>query len=194
MNPDMKPGTLRCVSWDEVGTRVTIPAWKKFTSEYSAALEGVTAESLPDQIPKLRHIGSGIRDPKGMLLDPQQRTQRAGFLFGAGLALALIDHGWTLHSGPGVFHLQHGAEQLNPFSVVEQLMSGKLTRQDWIAQCNALGIGRACSSGRAAGGATRSATGSAAINRSSRLLASWASFAGKSTPRCSQGLKALPEN
>jgi len=141
MNPDMKPGTLKCVSWDEVGTRVTIPAWKKFTAEYSAALEGVTAESLPDQIPKLRQIGSGIRDPKGMLLDPQQRTQRAGFLFGAGLGLALIDHGWTLHSGPGVFHLQRGDEQLNPFSVVEQLMSGKLTRQDWIAQCNALGIG-----------------------------------------------------
>jgi Zn-dependent protease with chaperone function len=142
MNPDMKPGTLKCVSWDEVGTRVTIPAWKNFTAEYSAALEGVTAESLPDQIPKLRQIGSGIRDPKGMLLDPQQRTQRAGFLFGAGLGLALLDHGWTLYSGPGVFHLQRGDEQLNPFFVVEQLMSGKLTRQDWIAQCNALGIGR----------------------------------------------------
>jgi heat shock protein HtpX len=142
MNPDLKPGTLRCVSWDEVGTRVTILAWKKFTSEYSAALEGVTAESLPEQIPKLRQIGSGIRDPKGMLLDPPQRTQRAGLLFGAALSLALVDQGWTLHSGPGVFHLQRGTEQLNPFLVVEQLMSGKLTAPDWMAQCSALGIGR----------------------------------------------------
>ena len=142
MNPDMKPGTLKCVSWDEVGTRVTIPAWKKFTSEYSSALEGVAAESLPDQIPKLRQIGSGIRDPKGMLLDPQQRTQRAGYLFGAALALALLDHGWTLHSGPGIFHLQRGEEQLNPFSIMEQLMTSKLTPQAWIAQCNALGIGQ----------------------------------------------------
>jgi heat shock protein HtpX len=142
MNPDMKPGTLKCVAWNEVGTRVTIPAWKRFTSEYSSALEGATAESLPEQVPKLRQIGSGIRDPKGMLLDPQQRTQRAGYLFGAALGLALVDHGWTLHSGPGVFHLQRGSEQLNPFSVMEQLMSGTLTRQDWIAQCNALGIGQ----------------------------------------------------
>jgi Zn-dependent protease with chaperone function len=141
INPDMKPGTLQCVSWDEVGTRVTIPAWKKFTSEYSAALEGVTAQQLPDQIPKLRQIGSGIRDPKGMLLDPQQRTNRAGFLFGAALGLALVDHGWTLHSGPGVFHLQRADEQLNPFLVMEQLMKGKLTPQDWIARCKALGIG-----------------------------------------------------
>jgi heat shock protein HtpX len=142
MNPDMKPGTLKCVSWDEVGTRVTIPAWKRFTSEYPAPLQGVTAESLPEQIPKLRQIGAGIRDPKGMLLDPQQRTHRAAYLFGAALGIALIDQGWTLHSGPGVFHLQRDAEQLNPFIVVEQLLSGKLSARDWIARCNALGIGQ----------------------------------------------------
>lgn len=142
MNPDVKPGTLKCVSWDEVGKRVTIPAWKKFTSEYSSALEGVTAESLPDQIPKLRQIGSGIRDPKGMLLDPEQRTRRAAQLFAAGLGLALVDNGWTLHSGPGVFHLQRGKQELNPFLIVEELRSRKLTPQDWIAQCNSLGIGK----------------------------------------------------
>jgi hypothetical protein len=142
MNPDVKPGMLKCVSWDEVGSRVTIPGWKKFTAEYSSALMGVTAESLPEQVPKLRQIGAGIRDPKGMLLDPQQRTNRAAYLFGAGLGLAMIDQGWTLHSGPGVFHLQRGDEELNPFTVMEQLMSGKLTTQDWIARCKALGIGQ----------------------------------------------------
>jgi Zn-dependent protease with chaperone function len=141
MNPDMKPGTLKCVSWDEMGMRVTIPAWKKFTSQYGSELEGVTAESLPDQIPKLRQIGSGIRDPKGMLLDPEQRTQRAGNLFAAALGLALLDQGWTLHTSPGVFHMQWGAEQLNPFLIVAQLRSGQLTAQGWIAQCNSLGIG-----------------------------------------------------
>jgi heat shock protein HtpX len=142
MNPDLKPGMLKCVSWDETGTRVLIPAWKQFTSEYSSALEGVTAESLTDQIPKLRQIGAGIRDPKGMLLDPQQRTQRAGHLFAAGLVLALVEQGWALHSGPGILHLQLGTEELNPFSIIEQLMSGKLTAQAWIARCNALGIGQ----------------------------------------------------
>jgi hypothetical protein len=133
---------LKCVPWDEVGKRVTIPAWKKFTSEYSSTLEGVTAESLPDQIPKLRQIGSGIRDPKGRLLDPEQRTRRAAQLFAAGLGLALVDNGWTLQSGPGVFHLQRGQQELNPFLIVEELRSRKLTPQDWIAQCNSLGIGK----------------------------------------------------
>jgi hypothetical protein len=97
---------------------------------------------LPEQVPRLPQIGAGIRDPKGMLLDPLQRTQRAGYLFGAALGLALIDQGWTLHSGPGVFHLQRGTEELNPFSVMEQLMSGKLTKQDWILQCKTLDIGQ----------------------------------------------------
>ncbi len=141
MNPDMKPGSLKCISWDEVATRVRIPSWKKFTEEYASSLEGVTAASLPDQIPKLRQIGSGIRDPKGMLLDPQQRTYRAGHLFGAGLALALVDHGWTVHSTSGVFYLERGGEKVNPFLIIEQLMLGKLTAEKWVAQCDSLGIG-----------------------------------------------------
>jgi hypothetical protein len=77
-----------------------------------------------------------------MLLDPQQRTQRAGCLFGAGLGLALVDQGWTQHSGPGVFHLRRGTEELNPFSIIEQSMSGQLTAQNWVARCQALGIGQ----------------------------------------------------
>jgi heat shock protein HtpX len=140
--PDLKPGALQCISWDEVGTRVTIPSWKKFTAEYSASLEGVSVESLPAQIPKLRQIGAGIRDPKGVLLDPDQRARRAGQLFGAALGLALLDHGWALVSGPGVFYLQRGADNLNPFLVLDHLMNGKLTSEQWNAKCAELGISR----------------------------------------------------
>jgi len=140
INPDLKPGALKCVSWDELGARVTIPSWKRFIAEYSAPLQGVTAESLPAQIPKLRQIGAGIRDPKGMLLDSEQRTRRAAQLFGAALGLSLLDHGWMLVSGPGVFYLQHGSDTLNPFLALDHLMNGKLTAEDWSAKCAALGI------------------------------------------------------
>jgi heat shock protein HtpX len=141
LNPDVKPGTLSSISWDEVGAKVTIPRWKKFAAEYASILEGVSAESLPDRIPKLREIGAGMRDPKGMLLDPQQRTRRAGQLFGIGLALALLNHGWTLHTAPAVFYLSREADQLNPFLVMDQLMAGKLSAEDWRIQCRKLGIG-----------------------------------------------------
>jgi hypothetical protein len=140
--PDLKPGTLKCVSWDEVGARVTIPNWRKFVMEYASFLQGVTAESLPAQVPNFRQVGDRMRNPKGMLLDPQQRTRRAGQLFGVGLALTLIDHGWTLQVSPGVFKLVNASTSLNPFEIIDQLMAGKLSAQQWTEQCRTLGISK----------------------------------------------------
>jgi len=138
--PDMRPGTLKYVSWDEVAIRVTIPSWRRFVSEYAEPLKGVTAESLPDQIPKFREIGSHIRDPKGMLLWPAQRTVRAGGLFASALALAMIQAGWELQVQPAIFHIRRGEKELNPFDAVNQMMKGKLSREAWAAQCRELGI------------------------------------------------------
>jgi Zn-dependent protease with chaperone function len=139
--PEFKPGTLTSITWEIVGDRVTIPGWKEYAGEYSRLLRGVTPESLPDQIPNLRNVGFEIRDPKGMLLSPEQRTERAAGLFAVGLGLTLLDHGWTLHKEPGVFYLQRNSDQLNPFAIVEQLRSGKLSGSDWRTQCRELGIG-----------------------------------------------------
>jgi heat shock protein HtpX len=138
--PDIKPGTLRYVSWDEVALRITVPAWQKTVAAHAADLKGVTAESIPDQVPKFREIGSRIPDPKGMLLEPNQRTQRAGQLFAAALALALFENHWQLHVQPGVFHLRRGSDEWNPFVAVQELMAGKLSRADWVSKCQALGI------------------------------------------------------
>jgi len=139
-NPDMKAGTLQLVSWDEVAEKVTLPAWKKFTQEYASALEGVTAGALPDQIPKLLQVGSKMRDPKGMLLGPEQRTQRAAFFFGAALALALVERGWKINLQPGILELSAPSDSTNIFPLFEQMMSGKLSAQGWIAKCQQLGI------------------------------------------------------
>ncbi len=141
LNPEVKPGTLTSIRWDEVASRVTLPRWRKSAAEYSFVLEGVTAESLPEQVPTLRQIGAGIRDPVGMLLDPAQRAHRAGQLFGVGLALALLADGWTLTDTPGVFYFGRDGRRLNPFVVMDQLMADTLSAEDWRAQCAELGIG-----------------------------------------------------
>lgn len=138
--PDMRPGTLKYVSWDEVTIRVTIPSWQKFVTEYAEPLRGVTAEALPNQIPRFREIGSRIRDPRGMLLSPPQRTARAGGLFASALALALIRTGWELQVQPAIFHIRRGDQELNPFDAVDQLMAGKLSNQAWADRCRELGI------------------------------------------------------
>lgn len=137
---DIRPGSLKYVSWDDLAVQVTIPSWRKFVSEYAEPLRGVTAESLPDEIPKLREIGSRIRDPKGMLLSPDQRTARAAGLFASALALAMIQHGWELQVGPGLFRMSRGKREFNPFLAVDQLMTKKLSPEAWAVQCQELGL------------------------------------------------------
>ncbi len=138
--PDLSAGSLNYVHWDDVALRVTIPSWQRFVAEYSEALEGVTAEAIPDHVSRFRDIGSRIRDPKGMLLDPQQRTARAGRLFAAALALTLIRNGWELQVQPAIFHIRRGSQEFNPFEAVQQLMAQKISRDAWVSKCSDLGI------------------------------------------------------
>ncbi len=140
--PDIPSGSLQYVRWDDVAVRVTIPSWQSFVEEYADDLKGVSAESIPDQIPNFRQIGAHIRDPKGMLLSAGQRTFRAGGLFAGALALAMVHTGWELEVDPGVFRMRRGIHELNPFDAVNQLMAGKLSREDWVARCQELGLSR----------------------------------------------------
>jgi heat shock protein HtpX len=140
VNPRLKPGSLQSISWDEVGARVTIPTWRSFVAEYSSLVAGITAVSLPDVVPNLRNIGDSMRDPKGLLLDPQQRARRAGHLFAAALSLALLDRGWQLVTGPGSHRLRGPGGDLNLFLEIEKLASGKTPAGEWVIRCRTLGI------------------------------------------------------
>ena len=140
LNPTLPQGSLLCVTWDEVASSVTIPGWRAFAKQHGGSLDGIAVGSIAYAFPKLAEIGAKIPDPKGMLLTPTQRTQRAGQLLSVGLALALLDNGWQLHVAPGVFHFQKGSEQLNPFLIVPQLMEGKLTREAWAKRSEELGL------------------------------------------------------
>jgi heat shock protein HtpX len=138
--PELKPATLKHISWAEVGARVMIPQWKKFVAEYSSLLTGVTAQSLSDQVQEFSRIGDNMRNPAGLVLDAKQRTRRASQLFAAGLALALLDRGWKLVTEPGIFYLRGEKVNLNPFLEVERLAAGKLSADEWLARCRLLGI------------------------------------------------------
>ena len=140
LNPDLPATALSHIEWDKVPAEVTLPFWRKLASEYSQLFEGITCDSIPDVIPKLSTIGESIRDPKGMLLSHDQRTQRAAHLVGVGLALTLLSNGWELHSGPGVFHFQKGTEKFSPFAKTYELLQKKITREAWHAQCQELGM------------------------------------------------------
>lgn len=140
LNPSLPKGSLRRAGWDEIGCTVTIPAWKSAVGEYASLMQGIAAESLPDVVNRLSEMGSKIRDPKGMLLTREQRTQRAGHLLAMALGLALLEKGWQLEAQPGSFYLHRGAERMNVFAVMEDLIAGELSREAWTARCNELGI------------------------------------------------------
>jgi len=140
VNPKLEEGSLRRVGWDVLGSMVTIPAWKSAVAGYGAFMQGVTAESLPELIPKLPDIGRQLRDPKGMLLTPEQRTQRAGKLVASALALTLLDKGWQLETQPGQFYFYRDSEKMNVFRLVDDLIAGKLSGDAWAGRCDELGI------------------------------------------------------
>jgi hypothetical protein len=91
-------------------------------------------------IPKVPELGSHIQDPTGMLLTGAQRTRRAGQLLAAGFAVSLINHGWKLRAQPGVLSIWRGDDQINPFLMVDELISGELSAKTWASQCCQLGI------------------------------------------------------
>jgi Zn-dependent protease with chaperone function len=139
-NPGMPTNSLKRVSWEELGSKVLIPSWANSVAEYASLLQGITAENLPEALGRIPHIAPHIRDPKGMLLRPEQRVERARLLLSAAFGLALVDHGWTVHSRPGNFHLDHGANQLHPHKLVLQLSDGAISKEAWATRCKEMGI------------------------------------------------------
>jgi len=140
LNPKQNVGSLKLAQWEELGETIYVPGWRKFVGEYAALLAGVRAGSLPEKIKGLAEMGSRIRDPKGMLLKPQQRVQRARELLAASLSLSLMASGWELHAQPGDFYFQRGDEKFQPFRAVHELANGKITGEVWMARAKALGI------------------------------------------------------
>lgn len=133
-------GGLRRVKWDEVGSTVTIPAWRSAVSGLAPIVGESTVESLTETVKDLAGIGSRIADPKRMLLAPEQRKQRAGQLLAIALGLALLDKGWQLEAQPGEFFLYRGSEKVDVFQLLNELADGKIGQEAWKEKCEEMGI------------------------------------------------------
>ncbi|MGC2230462.1 MAG: M48 family metallopeptidase, partial [Candidatus Acidiferrum sp.] len=139
-NPKLAKNSLRQVGWDEVGQTVTIPGWRAAVGEYAQLMVGFRAGSLPEVLKELPQLGSKIRDPRGMLLSREQRTQRAGHLLGMALGLALLEKGWELEAQPGNFYFHHNSERINVHAWMEELIGGRTSAETWTNRCKELGI------------------------------------------------------
>lgn len=140
MNPQIANGSLRHVAWDDVGAQVTIPFWRSELAKFGSLLLGKKAISVPDLLKQLPQIGSRLPDPKGTLLTPKQRADRAAHLLGMAVSLILLEKGWKLYSQPAISELRRGGETLNAFGLVNDFLAGKIVPEDWVQKCAQLGI------------------------------------------------------
>jgi heat shock protein HtpX len=128
--------TLRPISWDEAST-VYLDVWRKRCRDKRAALDGITAEMLPQV----------CRDPASYIdriAAPNQGVERVNVLFslvGAALTVLLSRCGWIIEAAPGdpVTATVDG-EIIMPFEVPGRLLRGELRAEEWLRTCREAGI------------------------------------------------------
>ena len=140
MNPQIPKDSLQHVAWDDLGTLVTIPFWRSEVAKFGPLLLSRKVVSLPDLLKQLPEIGSRLPDPKGTLLTPNQRTERAAHLLGIAVSLILLERGWKVHTQPAVLQFSRDGETLDAFGLVNDLLVGTLSPEDWVQKCLHLGI------------------------------------------------------
>jgi heat shock protein HtpX len=135
LSPNLNLTNMKRLDWDTAGAAVYLPLWRSQIAEHSSAFAGLTAASLADIATRLDEIGARIPDPKGMLLDREQRNNRVAGMLSHTLAVALVDRGWQLHLQPGSFYLELGEIRLVPSELIQQLRSGAMKADQWLALC-----------------------------------------------------------
>jgi Zn-dependent protease with chaperone function len=139
-NPDLPKNSLRPVTWEAKGIMILVPSWGKFVKDHASQLHGITVANLPESLGRVPQIAQEFPDPKGVLLSLEQRVQQARGLLGSAFTLTLLRQGWSVHTRPGEFFLEHGEKRMDPFKMVLQLSDGVISREAWGAKCAELGI------------------------------------------------------
>lgn len=132
---------LEPLAWDDVGQKVYQPQWEQLRKQNSAALAGLTAESLPEITADLPAFGQRCLDHAGESVNPDEHENLATGVLGTALLLALVERGGQCSADPGKpVSVRFQAKAIEPFEIVKDLAAGKLSPPDWQAQCRELGL------------------------------------------------------
>src|SRR5579883_93577 len=144
ISPNIKKESLRPVNWSQVAETVIVPSWRSEVREHRAILQGVRVEDLAGLARSLHRAGAQIPDPKGTLLSPQQRAERAARLYTVAVCLLLLDKGWQLDVQPGMSRMYRGDDQVEPLDMINNLRNEHASSREWAATCQRLGIAGLC--------------------------------------------------
>jgi heat shock protein HtpX len=140
LKPDLRQRNLQAVDWMVARPKVLLDIWTKSVARVAPCLQSVTVECIPAVISDLAPLAALIPDPPGMLLDREQRTERAVEFVGCALALVLLQQGWILTATPGECHFTREQVSVNPFDLVSDLAAKTCDQASWIRRVTAMGI------------------------------------------------------
>jgi heat shock protein HtpX len=130
---------LKVVGWGDLSQALP-KMWAEDIRSNGNLLSGLTPDDIPNLLPRLAEIGSRMPDPKGTLLSPNQRTQRAAELIGTALALLISNVGWPLRISPGERYFDIIGERFSVQESLAALFEKKTSREQWIELCQKMRI------------------------------------------------------
>jgi hypothetical protein len=143
---------LKPIEWEDVGNVALVPMYREILQQNRQVLRAVTPAGLPLQARRLMDLKHELFDEDGERIDLSREEyaeiedpgSRGAPLAGMSLVLTLTAHGWNIDWLPGdEITLRNGEEVIKPFSVVEDLLSGAISPDDWRATIERAGIAEA---------------------------------------------------
>lgn len=134
---------LKPVSWDEVGDKVLVPVWKKFTGQYKTFLPGYTPRDIASIALDASAALKKFSKPEHAGIPDEEMAREMFGVLGAALALVLHGRGWKFSAKPGeeIRFSDGGDAAISPFEVLRNVKEKKMTAEEWAAACEAAGIG-----------------------------------------------------
>ena len=132
---------LEPVSWDEVG-RLWIATWREEVAAAQPLLAAIRLDAVPSDPREVYRLAARLLG--GREADDSDRAGLGQWWLGtagAAVAVMLIDAGYTVSAQIGEpFRFTRDGATIEPFTELEQLLSRKLSREDWGARWRERGL------------------------------------------------------
>ncbi|MBL9174116.1 MAG: M48 family metalloprotease [Verrucomicrobiales bacterium] len=130
--PECGTGHPEPISWQEVGTRVYAPHWRRLVDANRDALKTLDLSDLPWIARNPNDLARRLRGPDGHALEEDAWEAGVAYAIGAAVSLNLLERGWSLETYPGRPERMFSPQgELQPFSLTRELASGERSWSDW---------------------------------------------------------------
>jgi heat shock protein HtpX len=132
---------LKSIRWDQMVSEVHLPLWRRIVRDGARWYGRFVPDELPSDRATYTEIGSELLHPGEEDGNPEGAVARAISYLAIGMAVTLVDDGWTLDTGPGrPWELARDSRRFRPFAELKAYVDGKTTTEAWKETCRALGL------------------------------------------------------